>query len=145
MNDYQEFQLGGFHFSRDDYFAHIFFPTASGKPMDHKIDIDAFLRPLQRDIAWSFFYGMVKFDDVFGTINHYGTVEVFGGKYHKALKQNGLWHAEELQRGEVEKLFTQILEDWVPADFDPLAKQEDRQDPDYPINVAFKGMEFKSG
>ena len=24
-------------------------------------------------IAWAFFYGMVKFDDVFGTINHYGT------------------------------------------------------------------------
>jgi hypothetical protein len=144
--------------------------------MDHKIDIDAFLRPLQRDIAWGFFYGMVKFDDIFGTINHYGTVEVFGGKYHKALKQNGLWHAEELQREEVEKLFTQILEDWVPADFDPfaapretgsavgpkregnpsaihrkrivttrMAKQEDRRDPDYPINVAFKGMEFKSG
>jgi hypothetical protein len=119
---------------------------------------------------------MVKFDDIFGTINHYGTVEVFGGKYHKALKQSGLWHAEELKRGEVEKVFTQILEDWVPADFDPfaapretgsaigpkregnptaihrkrvvttrMAKQEDRQDPDYPINVAFKGMEFQYG
>jgi hypothetical protein len=43
------------------------------------------------------------------TINHHGTVEVFGGKYHKAFKQNGLWYAEELKRGEVEKVFTQIL------------------------------------
>ncbi len=176
MDTYKEFQLGGFRFTRDDYFAHVYFPTQAGKPMEHKIDIDAFLRPLQRDIAWSFFYGMVKFDDIFGTINHYGTVEVFGGKYHKTLRQNGLWHAEELKRGEVERVFTQILEDWIPADFDPFAapretgsaigpkragnpgaihrkrtvttrivKQEDRQDPEFPINSGFKGMQFQHG
>ena len=121
MDTYKEFHLGQFRFVRDDYFAHIHFPTQSGKAMAHKIDIDAFLKPLQRDIAWSFFYGMVKFDDVFGTINHYGTVEVFAGKYHKALHEGGFWHAEELGRGEVERVFTLMLEDWVPADFDPFA------------------------
>ncbi len=123
MDTYKEFRLGGFRFTRDDYFAHVYFPTEAGKPMEHKIDIDAFLRPLQRDIAWGFFYGMVKFDDVFGTINHYGTVEVFGGKYHKTLRETGLWHAEELKRDEVERVFTQILEDWIPVDFDPFARR----------------------
>ena len=171
MDTYKEFHLGQFRFVRDDYFAHIHFPTQSGKAMAHKIDIDAFLKPLQRDIAWSFFYGMVKFDDVFGTINHYGTVEVFAGKYHKALHEGGFWHAEELGRGEVERVFTLMLEDWVPADFDPFAapretgsavgpkreanlnaihrkrivKQSDRQEPEYPINEGFQGMQFKDG
>jgi hypothetical protein len=121
MASYKEFTLSKFRFTRDDYFAHIYFPTQAGKEMEHKIDIDAFLKSLQRDIAWSFFYGMVKFDDVFGTINHYGTVEVFAGKYHKAFNQNGFWHAEELGRGEVERIFTQMLEDWVPVEFDPFA------------------------
>ena len=176
MDTYKEFQLGGFRFTRDDYFAHVYFPTQAGKSLEHKIDIDAFLKPLQRDLAWGFFYGMVKFDDIFGTINHYGTVEVFAGKYHKTLHENGLWHAEELKRGEVEQIFTQMLEDWVPADFDPFAapretgsavgpkrvadlqalhrkrvvtsriiKPEDRQDPEFPINEAFKGMPFQYG
>ena len=36
--------------------------------------IDVF-RALQRDVAWGFFYGIVNFDAVFGTMNHYGNVD----------------------------------------------------------------------
>lgn len=176
MEQYQEFQLGGFRFQRDDYFAHIYCPTKKGGVLEHRMNIDAFLKPLVRDVAWGFFYGMIKFDDVFGTINHYGQVEVFAGKYHMAYKENGLWHDEVLKRDEVERAFVRILEDWVPEDFDPFAapretgsavgpkrkpnlraihrkrvvtarmvKQQERQDPEYPINDAFKGMTFQYG
>jgi hypothetical protein len=41
--------------------------------------IDAFLRALMRDVAWGFFYGTVNFDTVLGTVNHYGTVDLFIG------------------------------------------------------------------
>src|SRR5437879_12948048 len=106
MDTYKEFQLGGFRFTRDDYFAHVYFPTEAGKPTEHKLDIDAFLRPLQRDIAGGFFYGMDKCDDVFDTINHYDTVEVFGGKYKKTIRETGLYDAQELQRDEAARVIT---------------------------------------
>ena len=54
-----EFTLGGFHFRRDEYFAHITWPTGS-----HVMSVDTFLRALQRDVAWDFFYGTVNFDGV---------------------------------------------------------------------------------
>ena len=40
---YREFSLGAFHFSRDEYFVHITWPT--GK---HVLSADVFLRALQR-------------------------------------------------------------------------------------------------
>ena len=51
--------------------------------------IDAFLRALMRDVAWGFFYGMVNFDDVFGTINHYGEVTMFAGRFNDAYRDAG--------------------------------------------------------
>ena len=48
--------------------------------------IDAFLRALMRDVAWGFFYGTVNFDNVFGTVNHYGTVEMFIGLFNEAYR-----------------------------------------------------------
>ena len=176
MEGYREFPLGAFRFRRDDYFAYVRFPTQKGGELEHRMGIDAFLRPLARDIAWSFFYGMVKFDDVFGTINHYGRVEVFAGKYHGPYKRSGLWHEEVLARDEVERAFRDMAADWVTEDFDPFAapretgsavgpkrgsnlralsrkrvvtqrmiRQEDRREPEYPVNAAFKGMEFRYG
>ncbi len=54
---YKPFSAGKFRFERDEYFAHITFPTGT-----HMIPIDAFLRALMRDVAWGFFYGTVNFD-----------------------------------------------------------------------------------
>src|SRR6476646_6911140 len=71
---YKAHAIGGFKFERDEYFAHIFYPGGR-----HIMPIDAFLRALMRDVAWGFFYGTVNFDNVFGTINHYGTVEMYIG------------------------------------------------------------------
>ncbi len=176
MDTYREFELGRFHFRRDDYFAYVRFPTQRGGSLEHRMDIHAFLRALVRDVAWGFFYGMIKFDDIFGTINHYGEVEVFAGKYCGLYRERGLWHEERLKTGEVEGVFRAMLEDWVPEDFDPfvapretglavgpkrgsnlgaigrrrvvterMIRQEDRRDPDYPVNDAFKGMAFQYG
>ena len=48
---------------------------------------DAFLKALQRDVAWQFFYGIVNFDGVIGTVNHYGTVDLFAGRYNDVVPQ----------------------------------------------------------
>jgi len=89
---YAEFTLGQFHFRRDEYFAYITWPTGS-----HMMSVDAFLRALQRDVAWDFFYGTVNFDGVFGTVNHYGTVDIFAGRYNEAYRKAELDYSENVQ------------------------------------------------
>ncbi len=78
---YDSFRLGSFEFRRDEYFAHIAWPKGS-----HIIEIDRFLRAMVRDIGWGFFYGWIFFDDIFGTTNHYGTVDLFAGAYRRGLQ-----------------------------------------------------------
>ena len=58
---------------------------------------DAFLRALQRDVAWDFFYGIVNFDGVFGTMNHYGTVDIFAGRYNDAYRKAELDYYENVE------------------------------------------------
>ncbi len=89
---YHDYALGEFRFSRDEYFAYIGWPTGR-----HVMSVDAFLRALQRDVAWEFFYGIVNFDGVLGTMNHYGTVD----------------------------LFAAMLADWTNEGFDPFASPEE--------------------
>src|SRR5712664_2828204 len=60
---YKDFALGKFSFSRDEYFAHVRWPNGT-----HMLAADAFLRAIQRDVAWGFFYGIVNFDTVIGTV-----------------------------------------------------------------------------
>jgi len=74
---YRDFAVGSFKFSRDEYFATIEWPTGN-----HQMSVDAFLRSVQRDVAWGFFYGVVNFDSVFGTMNHYGNVDMFAGRFN---------------------------------------------------------------
>ena len=78
---YSSFKLGSFEFRRDEYFAHVTWPKGS-----HIIEIDRFLRAMVRDIGWGFFYGWIFFDDIFGTTNHYGTVDIFAGSYDRGCK-----------------------------------------------------------
>jgi len=63
QHGYRTFTLGSFGFTRDEYFAHVTWPKGH-----HMLPVDAFLRALQRDIAWGFFYGTVNFDAVVGTV-----------------------------------------------------------------------------
>src|SRR5215470_11729718 len=113
---YREFTLGQFTFKRDEYFAYISWPTGS-----HIMSVDAFLRALQRDVAWNFFYGIVNFDGVFGTVNHYGTVDIFAGRYNDAYRRAELDYSENIETPLIRETFKAVLDDWTNETFDPFA------------------------
>jgi len=122
VNDfgYRTFQLGKFNFWRDEYFAHIEWPTGA-----HLIPVDKFLKALIRDVAWNFFYGVVNFDDVFGTVNHYGTVDVFAGLFNPGYRDHDRHHVETLSGDEARSTFAAMLGDWTNEGFDPFAAPEE--------------------
>jgi hypothetical protein len=115
-NGYRSFRLGEFDFSRDEYFVYIKWPTGS-----HVMSADAFLRALQRDVAWDFFYGIVNFDGVIGTVNHYGNVDLFGGRYNDAYRKAELDHLENFDTATIKATFESMLDDWTNEGFDPFA------------------------
>jgi Hydroquinone 1,2-dioxygenase large subunit N-terminal len=117
---YKAHSIGGFRFERDEYFAHVFYPGGR-----HLIPIDAFLRALMRDVAWGFFYGTVNFDNVFGTVNHYGTVEMFIGLFNEAYRSQNRHHVETFDSKELKATFEGMLEDWTIEGFDPFAAPDE--------------------
>ena len=117
---YRTFTLGEFTFNRDEYFAHINWPTGN-----HTMSIDDFLRALQRDVAWQFFYGIVNFDPVLGTMNHYGNVDLFAGSFNEAYRRAELDHLENFGQDEILSAFKAILVDWTNDSFDPFASPEE--------------------
>ena len=124
QSGYHTFRLGGFEFERDEYFVHVRWPGGS-----HIAHADRFLRALMRDVAWNFFYGTINFDEVFGTTNHYGTVEVYAGLYNDGYRARGKHHVETHQGDEVRALFSAMLEDWTNEGFDPFAAPEETGTP----------------
>jgi Hydroquinone 1,2-dioxygenase large subunit N-terminal len=121
---YREFTLGGFHFRRDEFFAHVTWPTGT-----HVMSIDGFLRALQRDVAWDFFYGTVNFDGVFGTVNHYGTVDMFAGRYNDSYRKAELDHVENFPSPGIRATFEAMLDDWTINGFDPFASPAETDKP----------------
>jgi hypothetical protein len=121
---YKAHTIGGFRFERDEYFAHIFYPGGR-----HIMPIDAFLRSLMRDVAWGFFYGTVNFDNVFGTVNHYGTVEMFIGLFNEAYRAANRHHVETFESKDLKKVFEQMLDDWTIEGFDPFAAPDETGKP----------------
>ncbi len=113
---YQPFTIGGFHFTRDEYFARITWPAGT-----HVMSVDVFLRALQRDVAWDFFYGTVNFDTVIGTVNHYGTVDLFAGRYNDSYRKAELDFVENFETPLIRETFKAILDDWTNEEFDPFA------------------------
>lgn len=126
---YKAYSLGDFSFERDEYFAHIKWTTVKGKPMSHTIDIGNFLRALMRDVGWGFFYGWVNFDSVFGTTNHYTTVDVFAGTYNKDFKDANADLLQNFSSEQVRVTFVDMLEDWTNAGFDPYAAPQETGSP----------------
>ncbi len=117
---YHGFTLGEFTFSRDDYFVYVHWPTGS-----HVLSADAFLKALQRDVAWEFFYGIVNFDGVIGTVNHYGTVDLFAGRYNDAWRKAELDHLENFPTPHIRATFAAMLDDWTNSGFDPFASPDE--------------------
>ena len=121
---YCSFAIGGFKFERDEYFVHIAWPGGT-----HTMAVDAFLRALMRDISWSFFYGVVNFDQVFGTTNHYGNVDVFAGLYNAGYRAQNKQHSENFKTEELRAVFEAMLDDWTSEGFDPFAAPEETGNP----------------
>ena len=117
---YRSYRLGQFEFSRDEYFVFIKWPKGT-----HSMDVNSFLRALMRDIAWGFFYGWVNFDDIFGTCNHYGTVDVYAGTYNGNYKKAGVDHLENHPTEMVRVTFVEMIEDWTNEGFDPFASPQE--------------------
>lgn len=120
VNGYRSFKAGGFEFSRDEYFVHLKWPKGT-----HMVAADQFLRTSIRLIAWNFFYGTLNFDSVFGTINRYGTVDVFAGLFNDAYVKGGLDYSETFDSDELLQLFKDMTADWTNAGFDPFAAPEE--------------------
>ena len=96
--------------------------TSTGPPARHVMPADAFLRALMRDVAWGFFYGMVNFDGVIGTVNHYGTVDMFAGRYNDGYRKAELDHLENFaDRRPIRATFKAMLDDWTNEGYDPFA------------------------
>lgn len=121
---YRTFRLGNFTFKRDEYFAHVEWPGGS-----HLMPVDRFLRALMRDVAWNFFYGIVNFDEVFGTTNHYGTVDVFAGLYNAGYRTQGKHYVENFNGDIARSVFEDMLDDWTIEGFDPFAAPEETGSP----------------
>jgi hypothetical protein len=113
---YRNFEIGGFRFSRDDYFAHIRYPKGV-----YVMNVDAFLRALMRDVAWGFFYGWVNFNEVFGTCNEYGTVQMYVGSYNAGYRNSGNDYCERFDSEQLMACFKALLDDWVNEGYDPFA------------------------
>jgi hypothetical protein len=117
---YTSHAIGAYRFERDEYFAHIFYPGGR-----HIMPVDAFLRALMRDVAWGFFYGTVNFDNVFGTVNHYGTVEMFVGLFNEAYRSSNRHYVEVFASNDLKPVFEGMLDDWVSEGFDPFAAPDE--------------------
>lgn len=117
---YHVFQLGGFRFERDEYFVRISWERG-GARIFHLMPADQFLRALMRDVAWDFFYGWVNFDDVFGTRNLYGRVELYAGKFRATYLDQRIDHSEIFDSPVAIETFQAMLDDWTNASFDPFA------------------------
>ena len=116
ITGYKSFQAGSFSFRRDEYFCYVTTPTGT-----HTIPADAFLRALMRDVAWGFFYGTVNFDQVFGTTNYYGEVDMFVGATNEAYTAAGRDFVERFKSDKLMDIFKQMVSDWTNEGYDPFA------------------------
>lgn len=113
---YKTFTIGQYRFSRDEYFVHVSHPKGT-----HMMPVDAFLRCALRDVAWGFFYGTLNFDHVLGTINKYGTVDLFVGLKNELYVGANRHYVETFDSKELHRVLTAIVEDWTNEGFDPFA------------------------
>ena len=140
---YKTFTAVKYRFERDEYFAHIYYPGGR-----HLMHIEAFLRALMRDVGWGFFYGTVNFDSVLGTINHYGTVDLFVGLLNEGYRANNRHYVETFNSRDLKKVFEEMLDDSLEIIRDTASLDDDEMDEDdqidQTISVAFIWHYFNS-
>jgi hypothetical protein len=74
-----------------------------------------------RDVAWGFFYGTVNFDQVFGTTNYYGEVDMFLGATNESYTSVARDFIERFKSNELMDIFKQMVSDWTIEGYDPFA------------------------
>src|ERR1700721_190402 len=116
VTGYKSCKAGSFSFRRDEYFAYVETPKGF-----HTLPVDAFLRALMRDVAWGFFYGPVNFDQVFGTTNYYGEVDMFLGATNESYTSVARDFIERFKSNELMDIFKQMVSDWTIEGYDPFA------------------------
>ena len=84
---------------------------------------------LVREVAWNFFYGTLNFDDVFGTTNLYGQVELYIGRFNDAYRDNGRDYRETIDSDDLRETFQAMLEDWTNAGYDPFTAPQETAQP----------------
>ena len=81
-----------------------------------------FLRALMRDRGVELLLRHGELRRVFGTTNHYGTVDVFAGLYNERLSQaEHASYVENFKSDDVKAMFEAMLADWTNEGFDPFA------------------------
>ncbi len=63
----------------------------------------------------------MNFDGVVGTVNHYGTVDLFAGRYNDVYRKAELDHLENFDTSLIKATFEEMLDDWTNEGFDPFA------------------------
>jgi len=67
------------------------------------------------------------FDHVLGTVNRYGTVDLFAGRYNDAYRKAELDHTENFPTDQIGGTFRTMLDDWTNETFDPFASPVETQ------------------
>ena len=75
------------------------------------------------------FYGTINFDDVFGTTNLYGRVELYVGRFNDAYRENGRDYQETVDSDDLRATFQAMLDDWTNAGYDPFRAPQETAHP----------------
>ena len=65
----------------------------------------------------------------FGTVNHYGTVDLFAGRFNDAYRKAELDHFENFETPLIRETFKAMLDDWTNEGFDPFASPAETDKP----------------
>ena len=58
-------------------------------------------------------------------MNHYGTVDLFAGRYNDAYRRAELDHVENIETPVIKDVFAAMLADWTNEGFDPFASPQE--------------------
>jgi len=62
---------------------------------------------------------------VVGTVNHYGNVDLYAGRFNEHYRKAGRDYSENFPAELITRVFQAILEDWTNAAFDPFAAPQE--------------------
>ena len=126
---YETFELGGFTFRRDEYFAHIGWKTRDGRPMSHTMDVGEF--PARADARCG--VGFLLWRRQLRRRDRHDqplqAVDLYAGAYNATMKSAGVDRLEDFPTEQIAVSFQQMLDDWTNEGFDPFAAPQETGSP----------------